>query len=89
MTMLFSQRDRDVREEATISGMNDGQSLGHACFRIWLSAKQCTTELAGTDLDKNKIELVEVSLFASHFSFILSNVDSSLNNEVSDTWLSA
>jgi hypothetical protein len=34
MTMLFSQRDRDVREEATISGMNDGQSLGHACFRI-------------------------------------------------------
>jgi hypothetical protein len=34
MTMLFSQRDRDVREEATISGMKDGQSLGHACFRI-------------------------------------------------------
>jgi len=38
-----------------------------------------------TDLYENEIELIEVSFFASHLSFILSNVDSSLNNEVSDT----
>ena len=35
MIMLFSHSVRLVREDATISGMNDGQSLGHACFRIY------------------------------------------------------
>ena len=34
MIMLFSHRERLVREEATISGMKEGQSFGHACLRI-------------------------------------------------------
>ena len=38
-----------------------------------------------TDLYENEIELIEVSFFASHFSFILGDIDSSLNNEVPDT----
>lgn len=35
MIMLFSQRERLSREEVTISGMKEGQSLGQACLRIW------------------------------------------------------
>ena len=34
MIMLFSHSETFVREEATISGMKDGQSLGQACLRI-------------------------------------------------------
>jgi hypothetical protein len=32
--ILFSHNERFVREEATISGMKEGQSFGHACLRI-------------------------------------------------------
>ena len=37
MIMLFSHSDSEVREEVTISGMNEGQSLGHDCLRIYTS----------------------------------------------------
>jgi hypothetical protein len=36
MIMLFSQSEREVREDETISGMNSGQSLGQDCLRICL-----------------------------------------------------
>lgn len=87
MTMLFSQRDRDVREDATISGMNEGQSLGHACLRICESALVFCIHWPSqlTDLYEDEIELVEVSLFSPHPCFVRSDIDIDLDNEVSDT----
>jgi hypothetical protein len=58
MTMLFSQRDRDVREEATISGMKDGQSLGHACFRIWSSAYNNVTAAGRLTCTRTRLSLL-------------------------------
>jgi hypothetical protein len=70
MIMLFSQRVRLVREDATISGMKEGQSLGHACFRIY--SRQLTPRIARgkADLYEDKVQFVQISLLPPHSSLI-------------------
>ena len=37
MAILFSQIDKEPRDDDTISGMKFGQLCGHSCLRIWMS----------------------------------------------------
>jgi hypothetical protein len=62
MTMLFSHREREVFEDATISGMKVGQLCGHSCLRICNrgSGKETEGSLRAVHLNKDEIELLEV-----------------------------
>jgi hypothetical protein len=87
MTMLFSQRERFVRDEATISGMKEGQSFGQACLRIYLLSMLVERLERGAHLDEDEIELVEVPLFPPHSGLIRRNLNGDLDDKVSNTRL--
>ena len=89
ITMLFSHKDREVLDDATISVMNVGQLCGHSCFKICGGNDQPVVEpesnlMYATNLNQQKIELVQIDLLPPHTLLIRSYAQSCGDNEVSD-----
>lgn len=87
--MLFSHSERLPREDWVISGMNEGQSLGQACLRIWgvSQVRHFSAPAQTTHLHENEVKLVQVALLPAHASLIARDLDSDLHNEVADASL--